>query len=151
MPQNFLNKKILFTLMTTGLLTKIAQLQMFSQMQFPITPEQYFILSILAESGELYQRQICEIAFKDRPNITRLINILEKEGWVQRIPDVNKRKVYKIVVTEEGKKLHAKIKPFMLNLRDDVVKDIKTEDLEACWKVLGQMLDNLGSKAKLNI
>lgn len=151
MPQNFLNKKVLFTLMTTGVLSKITTLQMYAQNNFPITPEQYLILSILVESGEMYQRQICEIAYKDRPNMTRIINILEEQGFVRRIPDVNKRKVFKIIVTPEGAAMHAKIKPHMFKLRDETVKNIKTEDLEACLRVMGQMIDNLEEKAKLHI
>ena len=39
----------------------------------------------------LYQRQLSEITMKDRPNITRIINILEKNGYVTRVSDKNKR------------------------------------------------------------
>ncbi len=151
MPQNFLNKKVLFTLMATGLLSKVATLQMFAQNEFDITPEQYMILALLDEQGELYQRQICEMSYKDRPNITRIINILEKDGLVIRIPDVNGRKILKIHLTPKGREVHAKIKPYMIELRDETVKNISTEDLEACQKVLGQMIDNLDGKVKLQI
>ncbi len=151
MPQNFLNKKVLFTLMTTGLLSKIATLQMYAKNKFSITPEQYLILSILVETGELYQRQICEITYKDRPNMTRLINILEKDGLVKRIQDVNGRKINKIRVTEKGATLHATIKPHMLELRDEAVKDIKKEELEVCFAIMNKMMENLEKKTKLHI
>ncbi len=151
MPQSFLKNKVLFSLGVTALLSKIAQLQMFGQHSFPITPEQHFILSILSENKELYQRQICEIAYKDRPNITRLINILEKKGLVKRVSDVNKRKVYKVIITEEGLNVHNEIKKYMIALRDNAVKNIKTEDMETCLKVLLQMIDNLEPIAKIQI
>lgn len=151
MPNSFLNKKVLYNLMVAGLLSKVATLRMFAREEFQITPEQYFILSILVETGELYQRQICEMSYKDRPNMTRLINILEKDGMVKRVPDVNGRKVYKIVVTDEGKALHAHIKPYMLNLRDKATENISVEDLETCLKVMDQMRDNLEKHAKLQI
>lgn len=151
MPQNFLNKKVLFTLMTTGLLSKIATLQMYAKNKFSITPEQYLILSILVETGELYQRQICEITYKDRPNMTRLINILEKDGLVKRIQDVNGRKINKIRLTEKGAALHTKIKPYMLELRDEAVKGIKKEELEICFSIMHKMLENLEKKTKLHI
>ena len=137
--------------MVAGLLSKVATLRMFAREEFEITPEQYFILSILVESGELYQRQICEMSYKDRPNMTRLINILEKDGMVKRVPDVNGRKVFKIVVTEEGKALHARIKPFMLNLRDKATENIPVSDLETCLNVMDKMRDNLEKHAKLQI
>ena len=150
MPQNFLNKKVLFTLMTTGVLSRIATLQMYAKNKFPITPEQYLILSILVETGELYQRQICEITYKDRPNITRLINILEADGLVKRIHDVNGRKVNKIQVTQEGAALHARIKPYMLELRDEAVSGIKKEELETFFAIMNKMIANLEKKTKLH-
>ena len=151
MPQNFLNKKVLFTLITTRQLSKVATLQMYAKNKFAITPEQYLILSILAESGELYQRQICEITYKDRPNMTRLLNILEKDGLVKRISEANGRKINKIRLTEKGAKMHAKIKPYMLELRDDAVKDIKKEELETCFAIMNKMMANLEKKTKLHI
>ena len=149
MPQSFLNKKVLITLTITGLVAKVAQLQMFARNKFEITPEQYVILAVLVENGELYQRQIAEITYKDRPNITRLINILEKKGLVKRVEDVQKRKVFKIVITKKGIEVHKKIKPYMLELHDDAVKGITKEELETCIGILCKMLDNLEPKTKL--
>ncbi|HIS53330.1 TPA: MarR family transcriptional regulator [Candidatus Galligastranaerophilus gallistercoris] len=151
MPQSFLNKRLLYALATAGLLSRVAQIQMFSQNKFPITPEQYIILSMLVENGELYQRQICEITRKDRPNITRLINILEKEEYVKRISDVNKRKIYKIRLTEKGKNIFTEIRPYLVNLRDEAVRGIKKEDLEKCNEILGKMIDNLETKVKIQM
>lgn len=94
MPQSFLNKKVLIALTVTGLVAKIAQLQMFARNNFEITPEQYIILAILVENGELYQRQIAEIAYKDRPNITRLINILEKKRPCKKGRRCSKKKSF---------------------------------------------------------
>lgn len=149
MPQSFLNKKVLIALTVTGLVAKIAQLQMFARNNFEITPEQYIILAILVENGELYQRQIAEIAYKDRPNITRLINILEKKGLVKRVEDVQKRKVFKIVITKKGVEIHQKIRPYMLELHNSAVNGITKEGLESCIDTLGKMLDNLEPKTKL--
>ena len=149
MPQSFLNKKVLIALTVTGLVAKIAQLQMFARNNFEITPEQYIILAILVENGELYQRQIAEIAYKDRPNITRLINILEKKGLVKRVEDVQKRKVFKIVITKKGVGIHQKIRPYMLELHNSAVNGITKEELESCIDTLGKMLDNLEPKTKL--
>lgn len=151
MPKNFLNKRVLFNLMVAGLLSKVATLRLFAQKKFEITPEQYYILSLLVSSGPLYQRQICEQSYKDRPNMTRLINILEKQGLVKRVADINKRKIYKIFMTEKGQEVYSAIKPYMLSLRDEAVKDISVEDIETCIKVLDKMKDNLQSHAKLQI
>ena len=149
MPQSFLNKRLLYALATAGLLSRVAQIQLFAHNKFPITPEQYIILSMLVENGELYQRQIAEIAYKDRPNITRLINILEKKGLVKRVEDVQKRKVFKIVITKKGVEIHQKIRPYMLELHNSAVNGITKEELESCIDTLTKMLDNLEPKTKL--
>ena len=137
--------------MVVGLLSKVATLRVFAREKFEITPEQYYILSLLIASGPLYQRQICEQSYKDRPNMTRLINILEKQGLVKRVSDINKRKVYKIHVTEEGQRVYYNIKPHMISLRDEAVKNISIHDIENCIKVLDQMRNNLEIHAKLQI
>lgn len=149
MPQNFLNRKALYALWTAGLISKVAQLRLFNKEGFEITPEQYIILAVLVENGELYQRQIGEICYKDRPNITRLINILEKRGLVKRAAGTNKRKVFKIQITEEGRKAHSKIKPKLLELHNTALRGIGKKELEGCIEVLVKMTENLEPWAKL--
>ena len=61
-----------------GKKSKILALQRFSMNNYPITPEQFTILAALVEQDGMYQSQIAHWTMKDRPNITRLTNILEK-------------------------------------------------------------------------
>ena len=91
------------TLVATGIYTRIYARQYFAAKNFDITPEQFVVIEILMENDGLYQRQICEIAMKDRPNMTRIINILCELGYVQRVSDKNKRKVHKIFLTQKAK------------------------------------------------
>ena len=147
--QNFLTKKVLYALLTAGLTSKIAQLQMFSKNSFEITPEQYIILAVLVENGELYQRQIGSICSKDRPNVTRLLNILEKKELVKRVQDTNKRKVFKIKITNEGYKVYSKIKPHLLELHNEAVDGISEDKLQVCLEVLMQIVQNLETKVKM--
>ena len=105
MKNNPLRKRVGAMLVATGVLSRGLSLQTFAEKGFDITPEQYLILSLLYEHGELYQRQISELTYKDRPNVSRLINILEQKGLVKRINDSNGRQINKIVVTEKGRVL----------------------------------------------
>lgn len=149
---NLLNKRVGAMLVATGVLWRVMALQKYSTEGFEITPEQYLILSIIMDSGgELYQRQICEITYKDRPNVTRIINILEEKGFVKRIEDVNKRKVYKIAVTKEGIELRKKIQPTMRELRANATQGIDEADLQNALKILEQMLKNMKDKVTLQI
>ena len=149
---NLLNKRVGAMLVATGVLWRVMALQKYAQNGFEITPEQYLILSIIMDSGgEFYQRQISEITYKDRPNVTRIINILEEKGLVKRIEDVNKRKVYKIAVTKEGIELRKKIQPAMWELRANATHGINDDDLQNTLKILEQMLKNMKDKVTLQI
>ena len=72
---NQLRKKAGVMLINSGTLMRICKRQVFREKKFAITPEQFEVLAILAEEDGLYQRQIAAIMLKDRPNITRIINI----------------------------------------------------------------------------
>lgn len=149
---NLLNKKVGALLVATGVLSRVMASQTYAQKGFEITPEQYLVLSIIMDSGgELYQRQISEITYKDRPNVTRIINILEEKGLVRRIEDVNKRKIYKVAVTDAGIAMRKKIKPIMLELRAITTEGIDDEDLQKTLKILEKMLKNMKDKAILQI
>lgn len=149
---NLLNKRVGAMLVTTGVLSKVMTLQEYAVQKFEITPEQYLILSIIMDSGgELYQRQISEITHKDRPNVTRIINILEKMKLVTRTEDVHKRKVFKVAVTPKGKELREKIKPTMYKLRAITTQGISDEELEQTLKVLEKMQFNMQDKVKMQI
>ena len=147
-----LNKRVGAMLVATGIMSRVMALQLYAERGFEITPEQYLVLSIIMDSGgELYQRQISEITYKDRPNVTRIINILESMELVKRIEDVNKRKIYKVVVTQKGIDLRKKIQPTMYELRAITTKGISDRDLEFTLGILEQMQENMKDHVKLHI
>lgn len=149
---NLLNKRVGAMLVATGVMSRVMALQFFAERGYEITPEQYLILSIIMDSGgELYQRQISEITYKDRPNVSRIINILEEMDLVQRIEDVNKRKVFKVAVTPKGIAMREKIQPTMFELRAITTKGISDKDLEFALGILEQMQDNMKDNVTLYI
>ena len=149
---NLLNKKVGAMLVATGVLSRVMALQEFAVQKFEITPEQYLILSIIMDAGgNLYQRQISEITYKDRPNVTRIINILENKGLVKRIEDVNKRKIYKIAITQQGIEMRKKIQPTMYKLRAITTDGISDDDLEKTLLLLEKMQLNMKDKVSMQI
>lgn len=147
-----LNKRVGAMLVATGVLSRVMALQLFAEKGFEITPEQYLVLSLIMDSGgELYQRQISEITYKDRPNVSRIINILEKLELVKRVEDVNKRKIYKLLITQKGIETRNKIKPTALELRAITTNGISENELENCLSILERMQDNMRGKVTLQI
>ena len=138
-------------LVAAGVYTRIYSRQCFKNNNFDITPEQFVIIEVLMHHDGLYQRQLSEITLKDRPNITRIINILEKGGYVERRSDKNKRKVFKIYLTQKAKDIFPLLQKVSQDYRKVMAEGIKKEELEICLKVLNQVLQNLLDKVDMSL
>lgn len=136
-------------LVAAGVYTRIYSRQCFREKNFDITPEQFVVIEVLMHRDGLYQRQLSEITLKDRPNITRIINILEKNGYVNRVADKNKRKVFKIFLTDKAKNLFPALAQVAKDYRKTMTEGIDKNDLETCMSVLNKVLDNLLDKVDM--
>ncbi len=148
---NFLQKRIGAKLAGVGNLSKILAVQTFSANGLEITPEQFTVLSALYENDGLYQRQLSALTLKDRPNISRILTILENMGYITKTPDVMGRKVFKLAVTEKGEIAYHAILPIITKVWEDTIKDIPAQDLEIFNKTLLKIKQNLLSKVNIQI
>lgn len=148
---NLLQSRIGMKLVRVGKMVRAIANQKFAKAKYPITPEQFTVLTAILDHDGLYQRQIGALTLKDRPNITRIINILEEKGFVTRTPDINKRKIFKINITEKGKQAYEKVVPTVLEHWQDTVKGISDEELSNCLKVLNKIKANLEEKLNMQI
>lgn len=138
-----LKSKIGLKLVRIGRLTRAHGRQCFAAANAEITPEQFGVLTALIDNDGMYQRQIGHLTLKDRPNMTRIIKILENKGLITRKEDVNKRKIYKLFITEEGKKVHANILPMAFKVWNTCVANISDEEINIFIKTLNKIKENL--------
>ncbi len=152
MYREYLKGRIGSLIFITGTLIRGLSSQTFTEKGFELTPDQYVILYLLLENEEIvYQRQLAEIMLKDRANISRIIDIMHQNGLVEKIPDSNGRKIYKLVVTEKGKKLRDKVFPTDIDLRAMITQDITEDELAVTFSTLEKMNMNIRDKVKLQI
>ena len=138
-----LKSKIGLKLVRIGRLTRAHGRQCFAAANAEITPEQFGVLTALIDNDGMYQRQIGHLTLKDRPNMTRIIKILENKGLITRKEDVNKRKIYRLFITEEGKKVHANILPMAFKVWNTCVANISDEEINIFIKTLNKIKENL--------
>lgn len=152
MYREYLNGKIGSLIYITGTLVRGLSSQTFTEKGYNLTPDQYIILSLLLDNEEIkYQRQIAEIIFKDRANVSRIIDILKEKGFIEKIPDSNGRKIYKLIVTEKGKEAREEIFPIEKEIRKMITKNISDEELNVMFHTLEKMNLNIRDKVKLQI
>ena len=72
-----------------------------------ITPEQYHVLRVLRDTGAggLACSAVAERSVSGDPDVTRLLDRLEKRGWVSRAREASDRRVVTARITAEGRQL----------------------------------------------
>jgi len=130
---------------------KINILKAFKEQNFSITLEQFGILYTLTLMNGLYQRQLGKMLMKDRPNITRIINILEKNEFVRRESDPNNKRIFKVCITEKGRDQVEKIRPYMKEIHSRAVVGIPEEQQEFLKEIIGKICENLGDDFALQM
>ena len=148
---DLLKSRIGMKLVRVGKMVRAIANQKFVKANYEITPEQFTVLTAILDHDGLYQRQISALTLKDRPNITRIVNILENKELVTRTPDINKRKVFKINITEKGKVEYENVLPTVLEHWQDTVSGVSDEELLGCLKVLNKIKENLEEKLHTQI
>jgi DNA-binding MarR family transcriptional regulator len=148
---NLLKSRIGMKLSRIGKMVRAIANNKFAKENFCITPEQFTVLTAILDHDGLYQRQIGAITLKDRPNITRIIHILENSGLITKTPDVNGRKVFKITITEKGKEVYKKAIPTVESHWQETVKGVSDEELQSCIAVLDKIKANLEEKLNMQI
>ena len=70
---------------------------------YDITPEQWGVLNCLWEEDGQTQTEIAERILKDKTNLTRMLDIMEREELVERRPHERDRRSYRIYLTLKGR------------------------------------------------
>ena len=119
-----LKQKIGLRLSRAGLLSKVFAGQAFTQAGFELRPEQFTVLYALKENDGMYLRQLANITFKDRPNMTRIVSILESNGYVTSVIESEGRQVKKLYITEKGKLICDGMLPVILSVWETIVEGL---------------------------
>jgi len=91
-----------FMLVRTALRLRLLGNVVLQQAGMDITVDQWGILNLLWEQDGLTPVELARRADKDKPNVTRLLNILEDKGLISRQADSQDRRSYRIHLTEAG-------------------------------------------------
>ena len=144
MKQDILLKhRIGLRLSRAGLLAKLFAVQSFLKTDFEITPEQFTVLMSLKENNGMYSRQLADITYKDRPNMTRIVSILETNGFLTSELAADGRQVKKLYITEKGCKLCDRVLPEILRIWDSMVQGMSEDEVDTFISLLNKIELNL--------
>ncbi|MFL0198193.1 MarR family winged helix-turn-helix transcriptional regulator [Clostridium sp. WILCCON 0269] len=117
-------------------------LSLFLKKGYNITFEQWTILNVLYVEPGLIQSEIAIKAYKDKTNVTRILDILSKNGYVVREKHRSDRRSSCIYLTEAGRKIFDDLIPYVKSLNKQFTKDISEEELKIFTNVLDKIYKN---------
>lgn len=141
------NEQEVFAILTGRISSTInrALLRAFSKEEVNITTEQWTVLACLWHEDKVTQQQLCDLTTKDKPSMTRLIDILERNKLVVRVAHPTDRRVNLIHLTQEGSKLHKKVDNIVKEVVNKALTNVSETDLAISRKVLTEIIHNLDS------
>ncbi len=133
-----------FELITSVLSTADAFLREGTRLFKPLglTVAQYNVLNVLAgnpENGGLSQRELSDELVVDRSNVTGLLDRMEKAGWVRRADDPADRRIYRVHLTPEGRRLWEKTSPLYAAVVAQVAQGLTERQTRETHAVLARL------------
>ncbi len=110
---------------------------------FDITPEQWGVLNCLWEEDGQTQTEIAERILKDKTNLTRMLDVMEREELVERHPHERDRRSYRIYLTPKGKNLKEKLIPIAMGINEASIQGLSAKERKVFMGLMNTITKNL--------
>lgn len=138
-----LKKNIGFLVNRTGMKMRLRIQRLFAEEGYPITTEHWGILQCLYKNDGLSQVELSDILEKDKPNITRILDVMEKNELVERISDPTDRRRFLIFLTKKSKEMEKALFKISNRCRKELVKGVSANELEGFINILNKINSNI--------
>ncbi|SNR33693.1 MarR family winged helix-turn-helix transcriptional regulator [Lutibacter flavus] len=138
------NKTIAPWLGKTSKMLNMYILDVFNKNNIQLTKQQWVVLKILHEdTNGIIQNDLACITERNKASLTRLINVMEKNNLVTRIPFKADSRKNVIQITKKGDELFLKTKPLLLNSLDIIQCGITENEMKDLISILAKIQNNL--------
>jgi len=115
----------------------------FSDHGYQLSAQDFGILYRLSEQGAMIQVEIAAIMMRDKTTITRRIDGLVKKQLVERNPDPDDRRYYRVSLTEAGEQALGTLLPLVSDFQQELLSNISYADKSITIKTLQHISDQL--------
>ena len=145
MPNNQFKPSELNSFMTGKATTAIARrLQRnFKLSGLDITVEQWSVLYYLWKQDGMSQQDLCNATFRDKPSITRLVDNLEKQKLVKRMPSKKDRRINEVFLTDKGRFMETLSMKVANQTMNEALAGVAEKQVSVAKEVLQKVYDNL--------
>lgn len=105
-----------------------------------ITIEQLAILEILEANGSLKMSELARLSVKENAAITRMVDLLEKQEYVQRMPSQGDRRAWEILIKPAGKVVLKKVMPVIIEELKLATSCITPEEYTEAMRIMKKII-----------
>ena len=138
-----LSKEIAVELNLTGCKLKQYIAAMLRIEDVPLTPEQFMLIDLLWNQGSMTQQQLADQMHKDKNSVTKLVDAIEKKGFVIREQSLKDRRANTLVLTEKALQLKDSAKRKGISILDNILEGISEEELRSFLTTLHKLNNNM--------
>ena len=138
-----LSKEIAVELNLTGCKLKQFLASKLKHMGVPLTPEQFMLIDLLWNHGEMSQQQLADMMHKDKNSVTKLVDAIERKGFVVRRQNKNDRRSNTLVLTEKANQLKPGAKQKGISILDQMLEGINENELRMFLETLRKLNVNM--------
>jgi DNA-binding MarR family transcriptional regulator len=107
-----------------------------------ITRVQWIALYYIGKHESLNQNELAEKMNIQNSSVARLLDRLERDGYIKRVKDAADRRITNVLLTEDGKKLREKLLPEGEKMSQVFSKGISNEEIKIFLEVFKKMVEN---------
>ncbi len=111
---------------------------------------QWSVLAILFNHEGLSQSQISDELEIEKSTAGRLIDQVEKSGWIERRPILGDRRLWGVHLTDQARELIADVESVILQTRTEMLRGLSTEQQQDLSEILQTVKLNLATALELD-
>jgi len=110
---------------------------------YDLTTEQFHVLKSLDRESGIAQHQLSEAVAKSRANITRILDRLEKKGYIERRANPDDRRSSLVYLTQAGEELMARVRAELAGIEAEVTEGLSERQVREIKDGLRRIRDNI--------
>lgn len=138
-----LSKEITVELHLTGYKLKKYIAVMLRRHGVPLTPEQFMLIDLLWNHGEMSQQELADLMQKDKNSVTKLVDAIERKGFVIRRQSLSDRRSNIIILTDKANLLKPDAKEKGISILEEMLEGISEDELRVFLSTLHKLNDNM--------
>lgn len=106
---------------------------------YDVSVTQCYAVETLVKRGALRLQVLAEEMFLDKSTASRVIDTLERKGYVSRVEDNEDRRAVRIQATDAGRELYAKIRADLIAEERAMIENLSAEARQGALRLLRQI------------